>query len=240
MNKQQILDEIRRTAKANAGLPLGHKRFEQETGIGYHDWWGKHWGRWGDALQEAGFAPNTLQDAFSDEMLVEKLVAFIRELGRFPGNGDLRLKKRNDSTFPNDKVFDTHFGSRLRLRQAVVEYCSANPGFNDVPPLCGPISSNGESPKMEKTPATITVGFVYLMKSGKHYKIGKTNATGRREYELAIQLPEKLKTVHIIRTDDPDGIEVYWHRRFATKRANGEWFELSREDVDAFKRRKFM
>jgi Homing endonuclease associated repeat len=61
MSKQQILDEIRRTAKANGGLPLGHKRFEQETGIGYHDWWGKHWGRWNDALQEAGFAPNTLQ-----------------------------------------------------------------------------------------------------------------------------------------------------------------------------------
>ena len=240
MNKQQILDEIRRTAKANGGLPLGHKRFEPETGIGYHDWWGKHWGRWGDALKEAGFAPNTLQDAFSDEMLLEKLVAFIRELGRFPGNGDLRLKKRSDSTFPNEKVFDTHFGSRLKLRQAVVEYCLAHPGFDDVPPLCGPISSNEESPKIEKVPESAIVGFVYLMKSGKHYKIGKTNATGRREYELAIQLPEKLKTVHIIKTDDPDGIEVYWHRRFATKRANGEWFELNQEDVVTFKRRKFM
>jgi hypothetical protein len=27
-------------------------------------------------------------------------------------------------------------------------------------------------------------GFVYLMKSGKHYKIGRSNAVGRREYEL--------------------------------------------------------
>lgn len=234
------MEEIRRTAKANGGLPLGHKRFEQESGIGYHDWWGKHWGRWGDALIEAGFAPNTLQDAFSDEMLLEKLVAFIRELGRFPGNGDLRLKKRSDSTFPNEKVFDTHFGSRLKLRQVVVEYCLAHPGFDDVPLFCGPISSNDESPKMEKLPESAIVGFVYLMKSGKHYKIGKTNATGRREYELAIQLPEKLKAVHAIKTDDPDGIEAYWHRRFAAKRANGEWFELSREDVDVFKRRKFM
>lgn len=218
MNKQHILDEIRRTAKVNGGLPLGHKRFEQETGIGYHDWWGKYWGRWGDALKEAGFAPNTLRDAFSDEMLLEKLVAFIRELGRFPGNGDLRLKKRSDSTFPNEKVFDTHFGSCLKLRQAVVEYCLAHTGFDDIPSLCGPISSNDESPKIEKTQALVIVGFVYLMKSGKHYKIGKTNATGRREYELAIQLPEKLNTVHVIKTDAPDGIEAYWHNRFATKR----------------------
>jgi hypothetical protein len=173
------LDEIRRTAKENGGVPLGHRQFERETGVRYYDWFGKYWGRWGDALQEAGFVPNTLQDAFSDDHLIEKLIGLIRERGAFPGTGDLRLKKRNDSTFPNDKVFDNHFGSRAELRRAVVNYCQAHTGFDDVPALCGPLESDDKhSATQQEDIAEVVVGFVYLMKHGKHFKIGKTECDG--------------------------------------------------------------
>jgi hypothetical protein len=55
-------------------------------------------------------------------------------------------------------------------------------------------------------------------------------------YELAIQLPEKAVQIHLIETDDPGGVEAYWHNRFQAKRKNGEWFDLGTAEVSAFKR----
>ena len=74
MDKAQIISEIQRTAKANGGVALGFRRFEEETGISRYDWYGKFWARWGDAVREAGFEPNRMSEAYDDGFLLEKLV----------------------------------------------------------------------------------------------------------------------------------------------------------------------
>jgi len=238
MTKQRILDEIKRTAKQNGGAALGKSRFFQETGIKDSDWFGKYWSRWSDAIEEAGFVPNKLQAAHDEEALVQKYIALIRELGHIPVSGEVRLKRRSDASFPSHNVF-SRFGSKSQLVSKVLSYCSNHEGFDDIAQLCVNLIPNDE-PTPEDDARAEEIGSVYLLKSGRHYKIGRTNAMGRREYELAIQLPEKVKRVHEIRTDDPVGIEAYWHTRFASKRTNGEWFELDGSDVTAFSRRKFM
>ena len=121
-----------------------------------------------------------------------------------------------------------------------MEYCTGKTSHNDV---LGVLEAS--KPEVAGAAATIratedTIGFVYLLKAGVYFKIGRSSSFERRSRELAIQLPERAERVHVIRTDDPIGIELYWHRRFESKRKNGEWFELSSQDVKAFKRRRFM
>ena len=235
MNKKTIIDEIKRTATDNGGKPLGHRKLETETSIRPSDW-GKYWSRFGDAQREAGFEPNAKTAAFDEDDLARQLAMLARSLGRFPTHGDIRVKSHSDVDFPSSSTYDHRFRSKSVMTAKVNAVCSQHPEFNDVLQWCEVSTAPKDTAKADFTDD----GFVYLLKSGRFYKIGRTNSVGRRERELTIQLPEEAKTVHHIKTDDPVGIEAYWHKRFEAKRRNGEWFDLSVQDVSAFRRRRFM
>ena len=237
MNRDQLLSEIRRIASESGGSPPGKQRFESETGIREHEW-GKCWARWGDALTEAGFKPNTWTQQLPEQELLEKLAAFVRELGRFPVIRELKLKAVRDSNFPSAAPF-RRFGNQRALATRLREY-SLPKGYDDVAAICADqtvVSKIGETSDFESSAKPVT-GFVYLMKSGRHYKIGRTISVGSRERQLTIKIPVPPTTIHSIETDDPVGVEAYWHRRFDNKRGEGEWFDLSAEDAKAFKRWK--
>jgi hypothetical protein len=238
MKKDHILAEIRRTAEG--GKPLGMQRFSRVTGIRKADWLGTHWLRWGDALVEAGFQPNTFASAVPEEDLLGALAILTQDLGHFPIDAELKQRARSDRKFPSHSTF-RRLGNKNERARALMAYCLKH-GMDDVAALCAPIADAPESspskPDVEAE-ADDGFGFVYLLKSGRFYKIGRTNAPGRRERELAIQLPERATLMHEIKTDDPAGIEAYWHHRFRERRKNGEWFELTPGDVSAFRRRTF-
>ena len=238
MEKEQILAEIRRTAAANSGAALGKTRFAAETGIRETDWRGRYWARWSDALAEAGFGPNEYQAAIPEQTLLASLADEILHLGKMPTSAELALRRRVDASFPSPKVFD-RLGPKAGWARRVAD------AFPDRPDVLAILTPLLAEPATDDEPddgmaGKQSDGFVYLLKSGRHYKIGYTFDVGRRRYDLAIQLPEAVEEVHAIRTDDPVGIERYWHERFASRRKNGEWFDLTRADITAFKRRKFM
>ncbi len=239
MKKQHILAEIARTAASNGGDALGRERFQQETGIREADWAGKYWARWGDAVREAGYTPNQLQAPLAELELLQSLALLVRELGHWPVVNELKLKSKQTLGFPSHNTF-RKFGGKPEQIGALASYCIEREGFADVLALL-PVPSEEATATPDVGEESVgDIGFVYLLKVAKYFKIGRSSSFERRSRELAIQLPEKAKTVHIIRTDDPVGIELYWHRRFEPKRKNGEWFELNAQDVKAFKRRKFM
>lgn len=219
IDKGHILAEIRRTAEENGGKPLGRGRFRIETGISEGDWRGRYWARWSDAVLEAGYAPNRLQQGIADDDVLSHLIPEVRRLGRLPTNAELQLTRRENDGFPSSGVF-RRLGPRQALALKLADYCRERPDCADVLQIIEPLLATPAVPGDDNDEPS-EFGYVYLMKSGQYYKLGRTNSVGRREYELTLQLPEQAVRVHAIRTDDPDGIEKYWHSRFADRRKGG-------------------
>jgi hypothetical protein len=166
MNKQHILQEIKRTAEANGGNPLGRLRFFRETGIKESDWKGKYWARWNDAVSEAGLKPNKKTSAYEEELLIEKFISLMRELSRFPVVAEIRMKVRTDPSFPNDKTFG-RFGSKLEFAAKILDYCRTRSGYEDAAALCAAIAERPTTNGAEVDDSETVIGYVYLMKSGK-------------------------------------------------------------------------
>lgn len=236
-DRKSIISEIQRLAEQNGGQPPGQDAFAKETGLGVHEWKGVFWRRWSEALAEAGFTPNKFGGRTDDAIILEHYSALVKRLNAIPVHADLLLERRRNPSFPSATVF-YRLGDKKALLQRALAFCEGRDDLDDVRKLLrNEIGAPEPSTRTRVSP--IVTGYVYLIRSGKSYKIGKTNASGRRERELAIQLPTKPHTVHVIQTDDPEGIEAYWHRRFAAKRQDGEWSLLSEDDVRAFKWRKY-
>jgi Meiotically up-regulated gene 113 len=240
MDREFILSEIRRAAELNGGGPLSRRRFERLSGISEGVWYGKYWLTWTDAAREAGVQAGLLNGAFDEQALLARLALLTRKLGRFPTQAEKKMERASDASFPNAKAFE-RFGGRAEQMAALIRFATGSEAFGNIVQLM-PASAASVTDELLGEVATTgpSEGFVYLIRLGRAFKIGRTFAVPRRPREITLELPQKPDVVHVIRTDDPNGIEAYWHRRFESKRTNGEWFALDSADVKAFKRRKFM
>ena len=213
--------------------------FERETGIRQGAWRGVFWARWSDAVREAGFDANEAQNKIDDDVLLSKLAVSLRHFGRVPTTMELRLYRKTIPAFPSHSTIDNRFRSKAEMLRAISSWTRDRPEWADVAAVLKAVASDSVAVASDRPSEIGRDGIVYLIKSGDHYKIGRSDEIERRIREIRLALPEAATLVHAIRTDDPSGIEAYWHKRFADRRANGEWFRLNATEVAAFKRRRY-
>jgi hypothetical protein len=243
MNQLKVIELLKRVA--GNGPPPGRLRFCRITGLSSWAW--EQFGlTWNQVVDQAGFTPKQFGNTgtFDRDEVVRRFIGVVRELERWPVKRELHGKRRQDPTFPSSATIDRHLGCRKRQRlEAVLEYCMRTGGCDDVATMCRETIEHEDSRSM---PAPVGAeawegaGGVYLLQCGGRYKIGKSDVPDQRITVLKRQLPKKARLVHLIRTDDPDGVERYWHERFKAKLIKNEWFRLDRDDVTAFQRCQMM
>lgn len=233
--RERVVSEIQRLVSDSGRVP-GIKAFEAETGILRREWMGKIWARWSDAIKEAGFEPNNLVERFDTNVVLLNIANCCLSLSRLPSANDLKLYAHQNPGFPSTATIENHFPRRALLIEALRKWVLQPENFKyaevaDMLPA--PVRVPAE------LPAHQGYGHVYLLRAGDYYKIGQSADLEKRVKSINVALPDKATLEHAISTDDPPGIEAYWHRRFADRRMNGEWFKLSKADILAFKKRKF-
>jgi hypothetical protein len=233
--RERIISEIKRIAHENGKAP-GQKTFETQSGIVRREWLGRIWASCGDALSDAGFVPNQLNSKGDTQAILQKIAEACLYFDRFPSAEHLKIHARQNAGFPWPQTIQNHFPKRAVLVEALRLWVKEDKTGKyrrvlDLLPASVPLEI--------EVPSRQELGHVYLLKAGDYYKIGQSSDLEKRVKSINVALPDKATLEHAISTDDPPGIEAYWHRRFADRRANGEWFKLSKADVLAFKKRKF-
>lgn len=233
--RERVISEIRRIYESTGRVP-GRQIFQNETGISQAEFIGKIWATWGEAVAEAGFKPNILQTKMDTETIFVSLAEACLLLGKWPSVNALKVYAQDKSEFPSHSTIEKHFSKRSKLIDALRAWAlrPENHRYSEIVNLL-PLSVRGSA----QPPGQQHYGHVYLLRAGDYYKIGQSSDLEKRVKSINVALPDKATLEHAISTDDPPGIEAYWHRRFADRRANGEWFKLSKADVVAFKKRKF-
>lgn len=151
---------------------------------------------------------------------------FLRELP----NGDFYIGKQMSGMAEHDEA--------LRVIKKLIQfYATVTPDaiadFKDLiqqaeDRLNAEMRSVRHSPKVK----TKKPGYVYLIKSPTgYYKIGRSKNPNNRKKTFGVQLPFEVEFEHLIKTDDMETLETELHLYFSHLRVNGEWFDLSADDV---------
>lgn len=196
---------------------------------------------WNNLLQECGLSGNRFfVDRTTDDEIAFAVAELVMRLKHWPTEDEFVREKKASPAFPDVSVIRRAKKSG-KLRLLLEHYRLDDETCTIVRENAKYLPVAADECETDEIDTSMRVqGFVYMLRADRRYKIGFTQSPVRRFREVRLELPDEIVDVHTIETDDPKGIEGYWHTRFASKRIrNSEWFELDANDVRAFKRRKY-
>lgn len=237
MDKPKLLRRLTELANERGGH-IAFRAFVEATGISERWLRDQPWfDGWNALLTEAGLKTKSFfVEKTPPEQLAVAVAELILRIGRWPTEDQLRRERAQNAGFPSPAIISP-IRKTGELARLIVDLAAAQPKYAAAAAVAAEqkVSSTESGAADERVK-----GYVYMLRSGRRYKIGKSNDPSRRFREVRLELPDETNNVHTIPTDDPSGIETYWHQRFAQKRIrNTEFFALSADDVRAFKRRKY-
>lgn len=245
LTKNGIIKELQRCAEENNGKTPGEKAFYAYSGIGIYDLKKHGWAFYGELVKDTGLTPNKFDKTkYTNEQLCKLFIKAIRDKKKWPTRGELDVLHHKAINFPDSSTFYNKLGKikNLALPRKILEFTEDKKGYGDIVAI-----SNSVIEKYEKQYSLTSQhderkrkGWVYLFRHGNYtqYRIGRSYDLLRRGKEIRIQLPKRAVLIHTIETIDPEGIETYWLNRYKNKKMNGDWFNLSRNEVNEFKRWK--
>src|SRR5690606_11594917 len=80
-------------------------------------------------------------------------------------------------------------------------------------------------------------GVVYVLKSAYGYKVGRTSNVPARMRAFGVHLPFIYTIPLCVWFDDCHRAEKRYHDMFSGKRINGEWFDLTEQDIQQIRLR---
>lgn len=117
--------------------------------------------------------------------------------------------------------------AKIKIADALLREIGIQDDTNLSPPDEPSIPSSPVQPPKISVP-----GYVYLLRAGAFYKIGKSANVEKRFSQIKLQLPFPSQLIAYCPADDMNEAERSWHRFFEKQRRNGEWFELNDEHVE--------
>ncbi len=233
--KEFIVKSYKRMAEINDGKPVGENVFSSKSGIKGRYWRGGYWLSWAEFQMELGFTPTAKTSRYPDEFILRHLAELALEVKRLPTVFDLRVRRKAGGSFPSDNAFQ-RWKREERMRRLGV-FCEGKPEFAPVLELVK--REQFHQSLRRKGPPTTLRGVVYLTRRGEGFNIGRIRACKRQLLIDVCRLRQQPDLVHMIKTDDPEGIERYWRGRFRAKLRGRKSYRLSDNNLAVFKRRRF-